>query len=235
METISAYLQQNAYPGRGIVLGLAQDGMHSFCAYFIMGRSQNSRNRQFEKTADGIRTIPFDLGKVTDPSLILYHPVRAYAGRLILSNGDQTDTIRTYLERGASLYDALLTRTYEPDAPNFTPRISGVMEQDAQGLRYTLSILRKQQDSTACERAFYPYWPETAGVGHILHTYEKNATPLPPFAGAPIVVELPQGNIDACLQALWESLNEENRIALYIRMQHMETGTVQERIKNRYV
>lgn len=211
MADIFEYLRARAYPGRGILLGTTAAG-ERLCAYFIMGRSVNSRNRVFEATADGIRTRAFDESAMTDPSLIIYHPVRETERGLIVTNGDQTDTIRDTLAEGGSVYDALATREFEPDAPNFTPRVSGYWE----GEGYQLSIL-KTDDGSFCRRFFYNY-PAVPGKAHFISTYEGFGSPLPSFGGEPVAAEVPPMPPEALAKALWDSLNTENRISLYVRM-----------------
>ena len=188
---ISQELMSNAYPGRGIILGRTPDNKKNVIAYFIMGRSENSRNRVFTETEDGIRTEAFDPSKMVDPSLIIYHPVRLYDGTLVVTNGDQTDTIVDFLKQGKSYFEALRTRQFEPDAPNYTSRISGVVNPDGS---YSLSILKNfTSDRTANKRFFYEYDKPVAGLGHFIHTYQCDGDPLPPFRGEPkcIRIELP--------------------------------------------
>ncbi len=215
MTDFLAYLRQRPYPGRGILLGKTPGGK-AVCAYFIMGRSGNSRNRVFEKTEDGIRTCAFDESKMTDPSLIIYHPVRRIAARngetMIVTNGDQTDTIRDYLEAGKSWLDALFTRTFEPDEPNWTPRVSGVLEPDG---AYMLSILRNTCPD-CCERFFYTYDAPTAGMGHFISTYEGFGSPLPSFHGEPVAVEIPETDARTLADAVWNALDRDNRVSLYV-------------------
>lgn len=206
---ISQELMSNAYPGRGIILGRTPDNKKNVIAYFIMGRSENSRNRVFTETEDGIRTEAFDPSKMVDPSLIIYHPVRLYNGTLVVTNGDQTDTIVDYLKQGKSYFEALRTREFEPDAPNYTSRISGVVNPDGS---YSLSILKNfTSDRTANKRFFYEYDKPVAGLGHFIHTYQCDGDPLPPFRGEPkcIRIELP---IREFTNLLWNSLNEQNKV-----------------------
>ena len=207
---ISQELMSNAYPGRGIILGRTPDNKKNVIAYFIMGRSENSRNRVFTETEDGIRTEAFDPSKMVDPSLIIYHPVRLYNGTLVVTNGDQTDTIVDYLKQGKSYFEALRTREFEPDAPNYTSRISGVVNPDGS---YSLSILKNfTSDRTANKRFFYEYDKPVAGLGHFIHTYQCDGDPLPPFRGEPkcIRIELP---IHEFTNLLWNSLNEQNKVS----------------------
>jgi len=206
---IFEYLAARPYPGRGILLGYAPDGS-AVCAYFIMGRSENSRNRVFEATRDGIRTRAFDEAKLRDPSLIIYHPVRHFGDTLIVTNGDQTDTIREFLSRRKSVYDALATRAFEPDTPNFTPRVSGVARPDG----YMLSIL-KSDGGERCERFYYNYKP-AAGEGHFISTYEGFGAPLPSFSIEPVHVSIPALAASDLAAALWNCLDEANRVSLYV-------------------
>ena len=222
-------LASNPYPGRGIVLGMLPDGKTSVAAYFIMGRSVNSRNRVFIEEADGIRTEAFDPSKLSDPSLIIYHPVRQLGRSLIVTNGDQTNTIRDFMERGETLEQALRTREFEPDGPNWTPRISGLVQSDGS---YKLSILKSADpEGSACTRHFFEY-PALKGVGHFLHTYETNGDPIPTFFGEPERVAL-DGDIDTFTAAVWENLNEDNKISLFVRFTNVETGEFQQRILNK--
>lgn len=208
MTDIFEYLGARPYPGRGILLGTAPDG-GAVCAYFIMGRSENSRNRVFEKTPDGIRTRAFDEAKMTDPSLIIYHPVRRTERGLIVTNGDQTDTIW----KGHGFVAALRTRTFEPDAPNWTPRISGFVSADG---NYKLSILRASDaEGARCVRCFYEYEPEP-GKARFISTYEGFGSPLPSFSGEPVEVCLPELAARELAERLWDALNAENRVSLYV-------------------
>ncbi|MBQ2782689.1 MAG: IMP cyclohydrolase [Oscillospiraceae bacterium] len=222
-------LASNPYPGRGIVLGMLPDGKTSVAAYFIMGRSVNSRNRVFIEEADGIRTEAFDPSKLSDPSLIIYHPVREMGRSLIVTNGDQTDTIRDFMERGETLEQALRTREFEPDGPNWTPRISGLLQADGS---YKLSILKSADpEGSACTRHFFEY-PALKGVGHFLHTYETNGDPIPTFFGEPERVAI-DGNIDEFTNMIWNNLNEDNKISLYVRYYDTESGAYEQRILNK--
>lgn len=219
----------NPYPGRGIVLGRTVDGKKSALAYFIMGRSQNSRNRVFAETDDGIQTQPYDPAKVTDPSLIIYNPVRFYNGAVIVSNGSQTDTIRDFLSRGSTFEEALYTREFEPDAPNYTPRISGLLLPDGS---YKLSVLKSvDKAGSACERYFFAY-PGTKGLGHFIHTYKTDGDPLPPFFGEPERVCVPD-SADELAEELWDGLNKDNRISLYVAYIELATGKRVSRIINK--
>ena len=227
--SLSEKLASNTYPGRGIVLGMTADGKQSVAAYFIMGRSVNSRNRVFVEEPDGIRTEAYDPSKLEDPSLIIYHPVREVGRGLIVTNGDQTDTILEYLERGLPMEQALRTREFEPDDPNWTPRISGLLSPDGS---YKLSILRAADaEGSACRRNFFEY-PGQAGVGHFIHTYETNGNPLPTFSGEPRPVEI-GSDIDAFAEEIWNSLNAENKISLFVRFTDLATGKTEQRIFNK--
>ena len=223
-------LASNPYPGRGIVLGMSADGKTSVAAYFIMGRSVNSRNRVFLSEPDGIRTEAYDASKLADPSLIIYHPVRELGHSLIVTNGDQTDTIREYLEQGLSMEQALRSRAFEPDGPNWTPRISGLVCPDGS---YKLSILKSADAAgSACARLFFEY-PALPGQGHFLHTYVTDGNPIPTFCGEPERVAI-EGDIDAFTAQLWDSLNEDNKISLFVRFTDLQTRKYQQRIVNKH-
>ena len=226
---IAALLKGNTYPGRGIVLGTSEDGETAVAAYFIMGRSVNSRNRVFVEEPDGIRTEAFDPSKLSDPSLIIYHPVRELGRSLIVTNGDQTDTIREYLERGETLEQALRTREFEPDGPNWTPRISGLLCPDGS---CKMSILKSADpEGSACARIFFEY-PAIKGQGRFLHTYVCDGNPIPTFTGEPERVAI-SGDIDEFTAMLWDSLNEDNKISLFVRYTNIKTGETQQRILNK--
>ena len=227
---LAALLSGNTYPGRGIVLGKTADGKQSVAAYFIMGRSENSRNRVFLSEPDGIRTEAHDPGKLSDPSLIIYHPVRELGRALIVTNGDQTDTIRDFMEKGQTFEEALRTREFEPDGPNWTPRISGLVSPDGS---YKMSILKSADaEGSACARYTYEY-PGVNGVGHFLHTYVQDGTPIPTFQGEPERVAI-QGDIDQFAEMLWSNLNEANKISLYVRFTDLASGQYQETIINKH-
>ena len=228
--SLSEKLASNTYPGRGIVLGMTADGKQSVAAYFIMGRSVNSRNRVFVEEPDGIRTEAFDPSKLEDPSLIIYHPVREVGRGLIVTNGDQTDTILEFLERGLPMEQALRTREFEPDGPNWTPRISGLLSPDGS---YKLSILKSADaEGSACTRQTFEY-PALPGLGHFLHTYVCDGNPIPTFQGEPERVAI-EGDIDAFTAQLWNSLNPDNKISLFVRFTDLETRAYQQRILNKY-
>ena len=227
---IKKELAGNAYPGRGIVIGKSADGVHAVIAYFIMGRSENSRNRIFAETEDGIRTEAFDPSKMVDPSLIIYHPVRAFNGATIVTNGDQTDTVRDGLAAGKSYIEALRTRQFEPDGPNYTPRISGVVEPNG---AYELSILKSFDGDPACnKRFFFEYDAPRAGLGHFIHTYKTDGNPLPSFEGEPKPVKI-EGDIDTFTNDLWTNLNEDNKVSLFTRFINLKTGKIETRIVNK--
>ena len=230
INNLNALLNTNPYPGRGIVLGKTADGKQSVAAYFIMGRSVNSRNRVFVEEPDGIRTEAYDPSKLEDPSLIIYHPVRQMGRGLIVTNGDQTDTILEFLERGLPMEQALRTREFEPDGPNWTPRISGLLSPDGS---YKLSILKSADpEGSACVRQTFEY-PGQAGLGHFLHTYVTDGNPIPTFQGEPERVAIPD-TLEDCVNLLWSNLNEANKISLYVRYTDLATGTWEERIVNKY-
>ena len=225
-------LSANTYPGRGIVLGVTPDGTKSVAAYFIMGRSVNSRNRVFVQEPDGIRTEAFDPSLMKDPHLIIYHPVREAGCGLIVTNGDQTDTVWEYLAKGESWEAALRTRCFEDDSPNWTPRISGLQAGNGS---YKMSILKSNDpEGTDCARFFYEY-PAKAGLGHFLHTYVCDGNPvIPTFQGEPERVSIPQ-DIEAFTAELWENLNEANKISLFVRYTDLQTGEKEQRIINKHV
>ena len=220
-------LAGNSYPGRGILLGRSADNTSAVMAYFIMGRSVNSRNRIFAETEDGIRTRAFDESKMTDPSLIIYHPVRTVGETTIVANGDQSDTIRDGLLTGEVFAQSLRKRTFEPDAPNFTPRISGILHGDGS---YALSILKSADgDPASCRRQFFGYEEPLAGQGHFIHTYECDGDPLPSFCGEPRQVAITAPNARTLAQEMWNNLNEDNKVSLFVRYINLttkETDTV---------
>ena len=225
------YLAAKEYPGRGIILGKSEDNRAVF-AYFIMGRSTNSRNRVFEVSNDDIRTKAFDESLLSDPSLIIYSPVRVLGKKIIVTNGDQTDTIYEYLKDKKTFEDALYTRTFEPDAPNFTPRISGLIDIES-GLKLKLSILKSDEgDESQSLRFFYNYDNPKPGEGFLIHTYKENSDPLKSFEGEPVKVSLKE-SIDEFSDSLWNSLNDDNKIALAVRYIDMDTGKYEQIIKNK--
>ncbi len=226
---IEQVLQDKRYPGRGIIMGLSNEG-EAVIAYFLMGRSNNSRNRVLALDGEALKTEAFDPSALEDPSLIIYHPIRTIGSKLIVSNGDQTDTIASFLAEGKSFEEALATREYEPDGPAYTPRISGVFTMDNPS-SYTLSILKREHGE--CKREFFPYKVPRAGRAHLVHTYEDDGDPLPSFIGEPREISLNQ-DIDLFSQRLWSSLDEENRIALYVRYTHLETGNYKQTLLNKH-
>ena len=229
--TMGERINGNPYVGRGIVLGITPDGKKSAAAYFIMGRSVNSRNRVFCEEPDGIRTEAFDPSLMKDPHLIIYHPVREIGRGLIVTNGDQTDTVWEYLAKGESWEAALRTREFEDDGPNWTPRISGIAAGDGS---YKMSILKAADaEGSACARFFYEY-PAIAGLGHFLHTYVTDGNPIPTFQGEPERVSIP-ADIDALKDMIWENLDENNKISLFVRYTDLETGEYEQRIINKNV
>ncbi len=230
--SMSQKLSTNTYPGRGIVLGVTPYGKKAVSAYFIMGRSVNSRNRIFAVEPDGIRTEAHDPSLMKDPHLIIYHPVREVGSGLIVTNGDQTDTIWQYLARGESWEAALRTRVFEDDGPNWTPRISGLQARDGS---YKMSILKSADaEGTACARFFYEY-PAIAGLGHFIHTYVCDGNPvIPTFQGEPERVTI-ESDIDTFTAMLWENLNLDNKISLFVRYTDLETGAYEQRILNKHV
>ena len=230
-KTMQERLDGNTYPGRGIVLGVSEDGKKAVAAYFIMGRSVNSRNRVFVQEPDGIRTQAHDPSKMVDPHLIIYHPVREAGRGLIVTNGDQTDTIWEYLAKGESWEAALRTRQFEDDRPNWTPRISGIQANDGS---YKMSILKAADaEGAACARFFYEY-PATPGLGHFLHTYVCDGNPvIPTFQGEPERTVIPDC-IECFTKELWENLNADNKISLFVRYTDIETGKYEQRIINKH-
>ena len=232
IKTMAERLAGNRYPGRGIVLGVTPEGSQAVAAYFIMGRSVNSRNRVFVREPDGIRTEAYDPSLMQDPHLIIYHPVRELGQGLIVTNGDQTDTIREYLAKGESWEAALRTRQFEDDDPNWTPRISGIQAGDGS---YKMSILKAADpEGTACARYFYEY-PATAGLGHFLHTYVCDGNPvIPTFQGEPERTAIPD-DIDDFTDELWSNLDADNKISLFVRYTNLKTGEIQQRIRNKHL
>lgn len=233
MQSIEQELKSNAYPGRGIVIGKSADGTKAVTAYFIMGRSENSRNRVFVEDGEGIRTQAFDPSKMQDPSLIIYAPVRVLGNKTIVTNGDQTDTIYDGMDRQLTFEQCLRTREFEPDAPNYTPRISGVMHIEEGKYNYAMSILKSENGNPeSCNRYTFAYENCIGGEGHFIHTYECDGDPLPSFEGEPKLVAIPD-DIDAFTNSLWNSLNEENKVSLFVRFIDITTGTYETRIENK--
>ena len=235
MKTVSikTELGSNEYPGRGIILGRSADGSKAVAAYFIMGRSENSRNRIFVEDGEGIRTQAFDPSKMKDPSLIIYAPVRVLGNKTIVTNGDQTDTIFEGMDKQMTFEQSLRSREFEPDAPNFTPRISGVMHVENGTYNFALSILKSDNgDSSSCNRFTFAYENPKAGTGRFIHTYIGDGNPLPSFEGEPTLVEV-KGNIDEFTDEVWNSLNNDNKVSLFVRFIDLETGKYEERILNK--
>ena len=230
---LSEELKNNSYPGRGIVLGKSKDGKSAVAAYFIMGRSSNSRNRVFVEDGEGIRTQAFDPSKLEDPSLIIYAPVRVLGNKTIVTNGDQTDTIYDLMDKQMTFEQALRTREFEPDAPNYTPRISGIIRQAEGDFNYALSILKSANgDPSSCRRYTFSYNNPISGQGHFIHTYMQDGNPLPSFEGEPKQVEIPN-DIDAFTDTLWTNLNEENKDSLFVRNIDLASGKTDTRIVNK--
>ncbi len=237
MKTLSIEqeLKNNSYPGRGIIIGKSKDGTKAVTAYFIMGRSENSRNRVFVEEGEGIRTQAFDPSKLTDPSLIIYAPVRVLGNKTIVTNGDQTDTIYELMEKGQTFEQSLRTREFEPDGPNYTPRISGIMEIEDGKFNYSMSILKSDNGNPdSCNRYTFSYETCPAGEGHFIHTYMGDGNPLPSFEGEPKLIEIPD-DMDDFAQTLWNSLNEDNKVSLFVRYIDIATGTYTGKIINKNV
>ena len=235
MKTVSIAeeLKNNSYPGRGIIIGRTPDGKKAVTAYFIMGRSENSRNRIFVEEGEGIRTQAYDPSKLTDPSLIIYAPVRVLGHRTIVTNGDQTDTVYEGMEKGLTFEQSLRSREFEPDAPNYTPRISGLMELENGGYSYSLSILKSNNgDPACCNRYTFSYENCAAGEGHFIHTYLHDGNPLPSFEGEPKLVAIPD-DMEKFTNMLWNNLNPENKVSLFVRYIDIATGKYETVIKNK--
>lgn len=232
LYTIEETLGKNTYPGRGIILGKSADDNNAVITYFIMGRSENSRNRIFLEDGTGIRTQAYDPSKMQDPSLIIYSPVRVLDNLTVVTNGDQTDTVYEYLSQGKTFEEALRTRTFEPDGPNFTPRISGIVETGG-NFGYRLSILKSgDTEGKSVQRFLFEYNQPSAGEGRLISTYVGDGSPLPSFEGEPIRVKL-EGGIDEFSQNVWNNLNENNKISLFIRFINLKTGLTETRIFNK--
>ena len=232
---LSQELKENTYPGRGIIVGKSQDGKSAVCAYFIMGRSANSRNRIFVEDGNGIRTKAFDESKLEDPSLIIYAPVRVLGNKTIVTNGDQTDTIYELMNKQMTFEQALRTREFEPDSPNYTPRISSVMKVSDGDYNYAISILKSADgDPSSCQRYSFAYSNPINGIGHFIHTYKCYGNPLPSFEGEPKKVEIPNC-IDEFSNMIWESLNEDNKVSLFVRYIDIKSGKTESRIINKNV
>ncbi|WP_346662555.1 IMP cyclohydrolase [uncultured Merdimonas sp.] len=230
---IEQELRENSYPGRGIILGKSADGSKAVAAYFIMGRSENSRNRIFVEEGEGIRTQAFDPSKLTDPSLIIYAPVRVLGNKTIVTNGDQTDTIYEGMDKQLTFEQSLRSREFEPDGPNYTPRISGIMHIENGHYNYAMSILKSSDGSPeSCHRFTFAYENPKAGEGHFIHTYQCDGNPLPSFEGEPKRIQIPD-DMEAFTELLWNSLNEDNKVSLFVRYIDIATGTCETKIVNK--
>lgn len=235
MLSLEQELKSNAYPGRGIVIGESKNGKYAVTAYFIMGRSSNSRNRVFVEEGQGIRTQAYDPSKLEDPSLIIYAPVRVLGNKTIVTNGDQTDTIYEGMDKQLTFEQSLRSREFEPDAPNYTPRISGIMHIEGGHYSYAMSILKSNHgDGSSCVRNTFAYETPLAGEGHFIHTYMHDGNPLPSFEGEPKPVEIPD-DMDAFTDMLWNSLNEDNKVSLFVRYIDIATGEYRTKIINKNV
>ena len=233
MLSIEQELKSNSYPGRGIIIGKSPDGKNAVTAYFIMGRSENSRNRVFVEDGEGIRTQAFDPSKLTDPSLIIYAPVRVLGNKTIVTNGDQTDTIYEGMDKQLTFEQSLRSREFEPDGPNYTPRISGVMHIENGNFNYAMSILKSNNGNPdSCNRYTFAYENPVAGEAHFIHTYMHDGNPLPSFEGEPKLVEV-LDNMEEFADLLWNSLNEENKVSLFVRYIDIETGNYETKIVNK--
>lgn len=235
LASLEQKLTHNSYPGRGIVMGLSPDKKYAVTAYFIMGRSVNSRNRIFIEDGEGIRTQAFDPSRLSDPSLIIYAPVRVLGNKTIVTNGDQTDTIYEMMDRQQTFEQALRTREFEPDAPNYTPRISGILHIENGSYNYAMSILKSNNGNPdACNRYTFAYSDPVAGEGHFIHTYMGDGSPLPSFEGEPKLVDIPD-DMNALGDMVWDSLNVDNKVSLFIRFIDIETGRYESKIYNKNV
>ncbi len=233
MKNLFELLASKTYPGRGIVLGRTADGREAVAAYFIMGRSENSRNRVFVEEGDGIRTEAFDPSKMVDPSLIIYAPVRVLGNKTIVTNGDQTDTIYEGMDAQKTFEMSLRSRRYEPDAPNYTPRISGIIHQEKGDFNYALSILKSADGNPDSDERFtFTYSPALPGRGHFISTYVDDGNPIPSFEGTPVPVAI-EGDIDEFTENVWQSLNEANKVSLFVRYINLEDGSWRTRIVNK--
>lgn len=233
IKTITEALKGNSYPGRGILVGKSEDGKYAVSAYFIMGRSESSRNRRFEVYEEGIRTNAVDASKIVNPALVIYTAVKVRGNKLIVTNGDQTDTINTFLEDGGTFEEALRTRTFEPDPPLYTPRISSELSFEKNDFSFKLSILKSLNgDPDVAQRFFYEYEP-TVGMGRLIHTYKCDGDPVPSFEGEPKVVQL-KGGLEDVADEIWGALDEDNKVALFVRFINLETGEYETKIINKY-
>ncbi|MCR4651907.1 MAG: IMP cyclohydrolase [Lachnospiraceae bacterium] len=234
-DNIANLLCGNPYPGRGIIIGKTADGRQAVTAYFIMGRSVNSRNRVFVEEGAGIRTEAFDPSKLTDPSLIIYAPIRVLGNKTIVTNGDQTDTVYEGMDKQLTFEQSLRSREFEPDGPNYTPRISGVLHIENGQFNYAMSILKSNNGNpAACNRYTFAYSDPVAGEGHFIHTYMSDGDPLPSFEGEPEWIDI-EGNIDEFTDMLWNNLNEDNKVSLFVRYIDIATGKTETRIVNKNV
>ncbi len=233
MMELKDVLSSNEYPGRGIVIGRSSDGKKAVTAYFIMGRSENSRNRIFVEDGEGIRTQAFDESKMKDPSLIIYAPVRVLGNKTIVTNGDQTDTIYELMDKQQTFEQSLRGRTFEPDEPNYTPRISGILHVENGAYSFAMSLIRSDNgDPSSCLRYTYAYESPKAGEYRFLHTYKGNGNPLPSFEGEPELVAMPDGTAAEIAESIWSSLNDENKVSLFVRVIDIETGAYESEIIN---
>ena len=233
MLSLEKELKENAYPGRGIVIGKSPNGKYAVTAYFIMGRSVNSRNRVFVEDGEGIRTQAFDPSKLEDPSLIIYAPVRVLGNKTIVTNGDQTDTVYDLMDKQQTFEQSLRTREFEPDGPNYTPRISGIMHVENGSYNYAMSILKSNNgDPDSCNRYTFAYENPKAGEGRFIHTYMSDGDPLPSFEGEPEWVKI-EGDIDSFTNMIWENLNADNKVSLFVRYIDIATGKYETRIVNK--
>ncbi len=236
IKTLETELNSLAYHGRGIIIGKSADASKAIIAYFIMGRSENSRNRVFVEDGNGIRTQAFDESKMTDPHLIIYAPVKVLGNKTIVTNGDQTDTIYELMDKQMTFEQALRTREFEDDAPNYTPRISGIVRLEKDGMNYALSILKSADgDAASCQRYTYAYSNPLAGKAKFIHTYKCDGNPLPSFEGEPKTLELPDVDIDAMTDIIWKNLNSDNKVSLFVRYIDLSTGEFESRIVNKNI
>ncbi len=236
IKSLENELNSLAYHGRGIIIGKSVDGKKAITAYFIMGRSVNSRNRVFVAEGDAMRTKAFDESKMTDPHLIIYYPVRVLGNKTIVTNGDQTDTIYELMDKQMTFEQALRTREFEDDAPNYTPRISGIIHHENGEMNYAMSILKSADgDGSSCQRYTYAYSNPLAGRAKFIHTYKADGNPLPSFEGEPKTLELPDVGIDTMTDIIWKNLNEDNKVSLFVRYIDLETNEVETRIVNKNV
>ena len=234
VTSIANELNSLAYHGRGIIIGKSADSKKAVTAYFIMGRSVNSRNRVFVAEGDAMRTKAFDESKMVDPHLIIYYPVRVLGNKTIVTNGDQTDTIYNLMDKQMTFEQALRTREFEDDKPNFTPRISGIIRRETEGMHFALSILKSAEgDDSSCERFTYAYSNPVAGRAKFIHTYNGDGDPLPSFEGEPKTLELPDVDIDTLTDLIWTNLNEDNKVSLFVRYIDIATGEAETRIVNK--